>query len=112
MTAIFVVILNTICAEHLKTHRIKESDGFGVMESICPPVIVNYIWKISPKTKKIETMAWMGFTGQDRYEMTIKLGLDSIKNYKKGLSLIDCLPSDESLDWVTLDIEKKQLNCN
>jgi hypothetical protein len=54
-------------------------------------------------------MAWMGFTGQDRYEMTIKLGLDSIKNYKKGLSLIDCLPSDESLDWVTLDIEKKTI---
>ena len=61
------------------------------------------------KTKKIETLAWMGFTGQDRYEMTIKLGPDSIENYTEGLSLIDCLPSEESLDWVVLDIEKKTI---
>jgi hypothetical protein len=27
----------------------------------------------------------------------------------EGLSLIDCLPSEESLDWVTLDIEKKTI---
>ena len=61
------------------------------------------------KTKKIETMAWMGFTGQDRYEMIIKLGPDAVKNYMEGSSLIDCLPSEESLDWVILDIEKKTI---
>jgi len=61
------------------------------------------------KSKKIETLAWMEVNGQARYEMIIKLGPDAIKNYMEGLSLIECLPSDESLDWVILDIEKKTI---
>jgi len=61
------------------------------------------------KTQKIETLAWMEVNGYTRYEMIIKLGPDAIKNYMEGLSLIDCLPSEESLDWVILDIEKKTI---
>jgi len=61
------------------------------------------------KTKKIETLAWMEVNGQKRYEMIIKLGPDSMKNYMEGLSLIDCIQSEESLDWVALDIEKKTI---
>ena len=61
------------------------------------------------KTKKIETLAWMEVNGLERFAMTIKLGPESIKNYIEGRSLIDCLPSEESLDWVTLDIEKKTI---
>lgn len=61
------------------------------------------------KTKKIETLAWMKVNGQDKYEMTIKLGPNSLKNYEQGLRLIDCLPSEESLDWITLDIEKRTI---
>ena len=64
---------------------------------------------IGAKTKKIETLAWMEVNGQKRYEMIIKLGPDSMKNYMEGLSLIDCLPSEESLDWVILDVEKKTI---
>jgi Uncharacterised protein family (UPF0158) len=61
------------------------------------------------KTKKIETLAWMEINGQKRYVMIIKLGPGSMKNYIESLSLIDCLPSEESLDWVTLEIEKKTI---
>jgi hypothetical protein len=61
------------------------------------------------RTKKIKTLAWMEVNGQYKYEMTIKFGPDAVKKYMEGVSLIDCLPSEESLDWVTLDIEKKTI---
>lgn len=61
------------------------------------------------ETKEIATMAWIGTAGQGRYEMIIKLGENSLNNFKKGLSLIECLPSEESLDWITINIEKRTI---
>lgn len=61
------------------------------------------------ETKEIATMAWIGTDGQGRYEMIIKLGENSLNNFKKGLSLIDCLPDEESLDWITINIEKRTI---
>jgi hypothetical protein len=60
-------------------------------------------------TKEITTGAWLGVTGQDKYKMTIKLGDKSFEELKKGLSLNNCLPSEESLDWVDIDIQNKSI---
>lgn len=57
----------------------------------------------------IETKAWAGYTGQDNYIMTIKFGQCALNNYTQGLSLTDCLPDEETLDWVTLDIPNKTI---
>lgn len=59
--------------------------------------------------RKIVTKAWLGYSGQDEYEMTIKLGQYSLRRYSKGTDLLGCLPSDESTDWLTLNIEKKTI---
>jgi|GEM_PF-571649 len=62
--------------------------------------------------KRIETQAWIrvsGHTVQEKYEMVIKLGRNAIKKCRDGLSMVDCLPSAESIDWVTIDIERKTI---
>lgn len=61
------------------------------------------------KTKEIVTAAWMGESGQDQYEMRLKLGSKSLSNYSQGLSLIDCLPGNKSMKWITLDVENKKI---
>ena len=61
------------------------------------------------ETKKIATMAWIGTDGQGRYEMIIKLGKNSLARFVQGLSLIDCLPNEESLDWITIDTGKRTI---
>ncbi|HEY2582078.1 MAG TPA: hypothetical protein VGI43_09730 [Mucilaginibacter sp.] len=61
------------------------------------------------ETKKITATAWIEANRGDRYNMKIKLGKNSIDKFKKGLSLIDCLPSEESLDWITIDTDKKTI---
>jgi hypothetical protein len=57
------------------------------------------------RLKKIETKAWIGANGQDIYDMTIKLGPESLAKYAEGQSLKDCLPSEKQFDRVTIDID-------
>ncbi|MBK0379731.1 hypothetical protein [Mucilaginibacter segetis] len=55
---------------------------------------------------KVATQAWIGPNGQDRFQMTIKLGPCSRRKVLKGLDLHECLPNAESLDWVEIDTQK------
>jgi hypothetical protein len=79
----------------------------GVIAVDNPPSIQSAI-----EAKRIEMQAIMGQSGhtvQEKYQMTIKLGRDAIKQYKNGLSMVDCFPDTDSLDWVTIDTEKKTI---
>jgi hypothetical protein len=60
-------------------------------------------------TKKIEIIAYIvyGQDGGENYNMTIRLGECSLRRYAKGESLIECIPSNETMDWVDIDIENK-----
>jgi hypothetical protein len=53
--------------------------------------------------------AWIGINGQDIYKMTIKLGASSLNRVIQDLTLIDCLPNEASLNWVELDLERKEI---
>lgn len=61
------------------------------------------------KRKKIITSANIGVDGQDYYEISLLLGEKALSNYEFGLSLIDCLPNEESMDWISLDISNKKI---
>ncbi|WP_158825711.1 hypothetical protein [Mucilaginibacter lacusdianchii] len=58
-------------------------------------------------TQTITTKAWIGLSGQDVYEMTIKLGPTAVERHNQNLSLIDCLPDERSFDWISLDFDTK-----
>ena len=73
------------------------------------PDAVNQSLENFLETKEIVTGAWLGMTGQDKYSVFIKLGDKSLETCLKGLSLNNCIPSDESRDWVQLNIENKSI---
>ena len=56
-------------------------------------------------TRRIITKAWIGVDGQDEYEMVIHFGKYSLRRYAKGTDLFDCIPSEESMDWIDIDID-------
>ncbi len=58
-------------------------------------------------TKEIVTTGWLGLDGQDKHWIIIKLGPLSFEKCLKGQSLRQCLPSDQSLDWVSIDATDK-----
>ncbi|HWZ04084.1 MAG TPA: hypothetical protein VNX40_10785 [Mucilaginibacter sp.] len=101
---------------HLEYHLCRtfyNSPDEEIYSLSCDGVDVPYENHLTTKrvieTKEIATMAWVGTDGQGRYEMIIKLGENSLNNFKKGLSLIECIPSEESLDWITINIEKRTI---
>lgn len=102
--------------EHLEYHLCRtfyNSPDEKIYSLGCDGVDMPYENHLTTKrvieTKKIATMAWIGTDGQERYEMMIKLGENSLENFRKGLSLIDCLPDEESLDWIIIDIDKRRI---
>jgi hypothetical protein len=58
---------------------------------------------------QLETKAWIGRDGQEQYEMTIKFGPDSLSKFAKGLDLTATVPSDNSMDWINIDIHNKTI---
>jgi hypothetical protein len=60
--------------------------------------------------KEINTKAWLGYSGQEIYDMKIKLGKQSLENYKNKKSLIECIPkNNENLNWIKIYIEDKKI---
>ncbi len=79
-------------------------------DGVLIPSIESQLTKKSVNDKrKIITKAWLGFDGQDEYEMTINFGQYSLRRYADGADLFNCLPSTDTLDWITLDMNKKTI---
>ena len=55
------------------------------------------------------TKAWIGYDGQGEYELIIKFGKYSLKRYAKGTSLKDCVPGDDSMNWINIDVEQQTI---
>ena len=60
-------------------------------------------------TRRIVTQAWLGKTGQDRYELTVHLGRLALSRYAKGVSMVDCIPAKGDYEWWSVDIMDKIL---
>ena len=75
----------------------------GVMQPLNEPN------KNSINSSQIITEAYIGVDGQSIYQMTIKLGALSLQKYISGQDLIDTLPSEESLNWIFLDLDSKTI---
>lgn len=61
------------------------------------------------KNKRVNTIAWIGKDGQGEYEMEIIFGNESIANYQKNKSLVDCIPEENFKDWIKIEPEKKRI---
>jgi hypothetical protein len=61
------------------------------------------------KTKQILTRGWFGYDGQGPYWFVIKFGPKALEAYIKGLSLVDCVPDCDTVNWVTVDMENREI---
>jgi len=79
-------------------------------DGILPSLIIKQISKKSVNdARKIITKAFIGKDGQTEFEMTIFFGKYSLRRYSKGTSLEDCVPENDSMDWVNIDLEKRTI---
>lgn len=94
-----------------RTFGNSELKGFWC-DGISMPSEIQLSKKRINDQRKILTKAWLGFDGQDEYEMIVHFGRCSLRRYAKGTGLTDCLPSEDSLDWIALDQETKTIELN
>ena len=59
--------------------------------------------------RQIKTKVWVGTDGQTQFDLIIKFGNYSLKRYSAGENLAECVPDDNSLDWVTVDEKEKSI---
>lgn len=59
--------------------------------------------------QEIKTKAWIGKSGQEIYEMTIRFGKESVENYLQNQSLIDCISKNSCKEWLKIEPEKKKV---
>ena len=79
-------------------------------DGVLMPLIESQLTKKSVNDRrKIVTKAWLGYDGQGEFELTINFGEKSLSRYAKNSDLADCLLSEESTEWITLDIEQKTM---
>ncbi len=60
-------------------------------------------------TRRINTTAWLGKSGQEEYEMIIQFGQYSLRRYAKGANMIDCIPDEDTMDWINIDPDNKTI---
>jgi hypothetical protein len=70
-------------------------------------------WHVSKKhindSRKIITKAWIVSDHQILFDLTILFGPCSLSRYARGLSLQECVPRADSMDWITLDMENRTI---
>lgn len=68
------------------------------------------LYKNIKKSKQIITKAWIGYGGDEIYEMKIKFGEKSLANYKNNKSLTNCIPKNNEMpNWIKLNLEEKKI---
>ncbi len=59
--------------------------------------------------RQVTMIAYAGFTGQDKYELTLNFGPAALSRYAKGLDISPCVPDTQNADWLEVYIESKKI---
>ncbi|TGE28953.1 hypothetical protein [Hymenobacter metallicola] len=87
----------------------KEIKGLWC-DGILPPVVESQLTKKAVNdTRQIITQAFVGHADTTAYKLIIDFGKYSLRRYAKGSSLLDCVPSEGSMDWVEIDFASRTL---
>lgn len=53
--------------------------------------------------------AFVGQSGQHKYELTLRFGRKALSRYARDLSLIECVPNPENNNWLDIDPTNKKI---
>lgn len=60
-------------------------------------------------TKQVITDGWIGIDGQDNYVIIFKIGDKSLQRCTGNLDITDCLPPEDAMSGIYIDLEDKRL---
>ncbi len=103
----------------LLEHKISKFFSLSIDEGVktfwCDGVLLPTFEKYySPKfvndNRKITMTAFIGRTGQDKYELTLIFGSKALSKYTRGLDISDCIPNPENGNCFEIDINRQTMS--
>lgn len=83
--------------------------GFWCDGVLLPTFENDYSKKFVNDNRQVTMTAFIGPTGQDKYELTLKFGDKSLSRYARDLDIAECLSKNKTDEWFYIDVEKKKV---
>ncbi|HEY4874598.1 MAG TPA: hypothetical protein VIH86_03440 [Puia sp.] len=87
-----------------------ETKGFWCDGVLLPTFESQYSKKFVNDKRKVSMIAFVGISGQDRYELTLHFGQKSLSKYARDLELTECVPHTENSNWFDIDTNQKKID--
>ncbi len=68
-----------------------------------------YSKKFVNDNRQVAMTAFIGLTGQDKYELILKFGNKSLSRYARDLDISECLPNLEMNNYFGIDLENQRI---
>jgi hypothetical protein len=68
-----------------------------------------YSKKFVNDNRQIVMTAFIGLSGQDKYELTLKFGNKALSKYARDLEISECVPDPKKDNWFDMDIERRRI---
>ena len=107
----FLIPLEYYLGNRLSTMEVAKAHGLWCDGVLMPYVDNQLNTKTINKYRQLVIRTWIGsgLREQHAYTLTLKFGNKALSRYIRGLSLKECLPSEELSDTLILDIAKKEI---
>ncbi len=77
---------------------------------LLPTFNTEYSVKFVNDNRKVTLTAFIGRTGQDKYDLTIHFGNKALSKYARGLDILECMPKSEDVNSFIIDTEKLKMD--
>lgn len=100
--------------EYCLTTTFRNSSDGKIKDYWCDGILLpNTDKEVLQKTvnnkRELIMTAFIGKTGQERYQLILKFGDKSLSKYFRNLGIQDCIPDASEKNWYSIDISKKVL---
>jgi hypothetical protein len=108
----FCQLLELRISDFLRKADNESFRGFWCDGVLLPSFESEYSKKFVNDNRKLTLKAFIGYSGQDEYELTLLFGIKSLSKYSRDLELSETIPSDDTQDWMKIDVDKRRIQIN
>ena len=105
----FCAFLEYEITKALGSSKDEQLKGFWCDGVLLPGAMNEYSKMAVSDKQQVMMTAFVGQTGQDKYELTLRFGRKALSRYAKNLSLKPCVPSPEDNNWLYIDPTNKEI---
>jgi hypothetical protein len=103
-------LLEIRISEVLRKSSSEYLNAFWCDGVMLPLVEQYYSIKFVNDNRRVSMTAFLGKSGQDKYELNLFFGDKALSKYARGLDISPCVPNFESQERFKIDTEKKQIS--